>query len=141
MAKVTIPQILEALKASAGFYGIASQKLGISRQALWRRVRDNPELQECVDDLKELQLDLTESKLLQAIKGGEGWAICFHLKTKGKSRGYIESQHVHLDGGLTLGVAECKDRAIEARERLAEIRSERQQLALSEGAIEAELVQ
>ena len=35
-------------------------------------------------------LDNTESALYVAALRGEAWAVCFLLKTQGKSRGYVE---------------------------------------------------
>jgi hypothetical protein len=35
-------------------------------------------------------LDEAESQLGAAVRRGEGWAVCFLLKTRGRERGYVE---------------------------------------------------
>ena len=48
---------------------------------------------------REKMIDNVESKLYQKALEGEGWAVCFFLKTQGKRRGYIERQeHTGEDG-------------------------------------------
>ena len=42
-------------------------------------------------------LDYAESKLVENIGKGDTTAIIFTLKTKGKSRGYIERSEVHQE--------------------------------------------
>ena len=41
-------------------------------------------------------LDTSENKLLELIKQGNITAIIFHLKTKGRSRGYNESTQLEI---------------------------------------------
>lgn len=92
--KCTNDQIIEAVKQSAGFITTASQMLGITYQGLWKRINKSKKLMAIIDEIQETRLDLSESKLMEAIEHGEAWAICFHLKCKGKKRGYIERQEI-----------------------------------------------
>lgn len=64
--------------------------LGITRMTFynWRKNREG--LDEALSDVEESLLDFTESKLLEQIQEGNLTAIIFHLKTKGKNRGYVE---------------------------------------------------
>lgn len=64
--------------------------LGITRMTFynWRKNREG--LDEALAEVEESLLDFTESKLLEQIQYGNLTAIIFHLKTKGKNRGYVE---------------------------------------------------
>lgn len=94
--RVTDQKVIEALAASAGIIAHAAKKLGYERPWLHTRIKKSPKLMEAYDQIKETNLDLAESKLLQAINNGELIAIFFYLKCKGKSRGYIERGEVDL---------------------------------------------
>jgi hypothetical protein len=62
-----------------------------------------------IKEERERMTDVAEMALFDAIKEGEGWAVCFYLKTQGKERGYIERHeftgkdgeplHIHLSWG------------------------------------------
>lgn len=82
--------------------------VGVSRQAVSKFVRADPELSALVDAEKERVLDLVERSLVGAAIGGEAWAVCFYLKTQGKDRGYSERHEVTgKDGGpIEVEVAE-----------------------------------
>lgn len=64
--------------------------LGISRQVLYNWRKDRKSLDEALKDVEESLIDFTESKLMEQISDGNITAIIFHLKTKGKNRGYVE---------------------------------------------------
>lgn len=51
----------------------------------------SPELVRICKDAREGMIDHAVSSLYRAIIKGEAWAVCFFLKTQGKSRGYIEN--------------------------------------------------
>jgi len=96
--KVTLEHIEKALELSGGFQSHAAQKLGISVQALNKRIQKSKRLQDTLWAIKEKYLDMTESKLLSMIKAGEPSAIYFYLKTQGKHRGYIEQWRGEVSG-------------------------------------------
>lgn len=87
-------KIVEVYSKKAGNLSATATALGISRKTLYNWRRNNPDLEEILKDVDEALLDFTESKLLEAINEGNLTAIIFHLKTKGKSRGYIEGQEI-----------------------------------------------
>ncbi len=92
--KVTIEQIEQALISNGGWFTQAAKALGCSHQAISKRVQQSERLQRAVEDTKARYLDLAESKLVEAIKNGESWAICFYLKCQGRQRGYVEKAKV-----------------------------------------------
>lgn len=92
MARLMAAQIQKALCATGGLVASAAKKLGCTRQALYRRIQRNRNLQELIEQLREEALDEAESQLRRAVKRGEHWAITFLLKTLGRSRGYVERQ-------------------------------------------------
>lgn len=106
MAKqfTTIKQCEEAIHNSGGFVTEAARQLGISQPALSKRINSSERLKQAMAETRERYLDLAESRLISAIKGGESWAICFYLKCKGKERGYIERQQIdaNVTGDITI---------------------------------------
>ena len=68
--------------------------LGICRHTLdnWRQKSDK--LNEMMSEIEEKLIDYSESKLLEKISAGDLTAIIFHLKTKGKKRGYVEGVEI-----------------------------------------------
>ena len=69
--------------------------INIARQTYYDWLKDD-EFKQQVQELKESDLDFTESALRKLIKKGNVIATIFKLKTKGKDRGYIEKQEVEL---------------------------------------------
>ena len=67
------------------------KKIGISRRTYYKWCENNPEFKNLVNDELESLIDLAETKLQQNIMEGKEQSIFFFLKTKGKSRGYIET--------------------------------------------------
>ena len=70
--------------------------INIARQTYYDWLKDDDEFKQQVQELKESDLDFTESALRKLIKKGNVIATIFKLKTKGKDRGYIEKQEVEL---------------------------------------------
>jgi hypothetical protein len=101
--------MLEALEKHYGIVTYACKDVGISRVTHYDWLKEDPEYKAAVEDIDNVALDHTESKLHQLIegvwmetkpdKGGETIvyqvppnvsAVIYHLKTRGKKRGYIE---------------------------------------------------
>jgi len=96
MASVTNAKIIEALRESRGLVMVAARKLGISRQQIYRRIKDSDEVRAAIEEARDFTTDTAEAALFKKIAEGEAWAICFYLKTQGKDRGYVErQQHEH----------------------------------------------
>ncbi len=91
----------------------------MSRVTVYNWFKDKPQFKQAYDDIEESIIDLTESQLLNLIKGIPkfetdewgakkfvGWverpseaAIFFKLKTKAKNRGYVERSEVTGNNG------------------------------------------
>lgn len=63
---------------------------GISRQTYYNWIKEDWEFMQSVEDVFEESIDFAESSLMEQIKNGDTTATIFYLKTKGKSRGYVE---------------------------------------------------
>ena len=87
-------EIENGLRKANGYITIAAQLIGCDPSTVHRRVNASPALQQLVSDLTDRRLDTAELALDAAIGRGEGWAVCFFLKTMGKKRGYVERQEV-----------------------------------------------
>ena len=94
MAKLSTETIKAALVENLGLCYAAARHLGVAPSTIFRRVQKHPELAELVKDARELRLDEAEGALMAAVRRGEGWAVCFFLKTQGRSRGYSERLEV-----------------------------------------------
>lgn len=64
--------------------------VGISRTTFYNWCSEDKEFDKAVSDAFEETLDLVEGELLRQIVRGNVTATIFFLKTKGKSRGYVE---------------------------------------------------
>ncbi len=91
--------MLEALRASLGVVTPALEKAGVGRKTYYQWLQDDPEFKAETMDFEEVALDYSESRLHKLIREENPTAIIFHLKTKGKKRGYIERQEVEAMGG------------------------------------------
>ena len=91
---------------------LSAQLLGISRQALHKRIFDNEDLKEFHKEMMAENIEYVEDKLFKLIKQNNPAAIMFYLKCKG---GYREKQEIsHKNGDKTsdnvLVVPEIKEK-------------------------------
>jgi len=106
-----------ALKKSRGIVTEASKAARVSRNTHYRWVNEDPEYAKAVDEANEMALDFVEGKLFELINGVKAISndggvyevlpdkscIIFYLKTKGKSRGYIERQEM-MNGEVVIEI-------------------------------------
>ena len=90
--------MLESLEKSLGVVTTACKQAGIGRTIYYEWLKGDPEFKEKVEDLQNVTLDFAESQLHKQIKDGNTSATIFYLKTKGKSRGYVERQELKMTG-------------------------------------------
>ncbi|MBW2707852.1 MAG: hypothetical protein JRD04_00975 [Deltaproteobacteria bacterium] len=93
-AKKTLKEILAAFEAQAGNVSETCRSIGISRTTFYRKFDNSSTFKQGVLDLKESLIDRAESALIRKIDSGDLGAICFLLKCKGKSRGWVESPRI-----------------------------------------------
>ena len=88
--KMTKRVIVEQLRKFRGNISAVARSLGVTRQAVAYRIERDDRLKREVIAAREARLDDAESSLDRAVLEGEGWAVCFFLKTQGRGRGYVE---------------------------------------------------
>jgi len=93
-------QFLVAYQAKACNISQACTAVDIGRSTFYDWLTSDPLFASAVKDLDEAMLDWAESLLKKGMREGNATLIIFFLKTKGKSRGYIE----RVDVGGQLGV-------------------------------------
>lgn len=79
-----------ALEQSLGIVSTAAKAAGISRDTHYHWYNTDENYKNEVESLSDIALDYAESHLFKAIGNGNITAVIFYLKTKGRSRGYIE---------------------------------------------------
>lgn len=101
--------LLEALRKNLGIVSRACEQAKLNRCQFYKWVRDDSEFRAQVEDVEQIALDFVESQHYKLIKKGNPASVIFHLKTKGKSRGYIEKTEIEHSGGLELDVTRLTD--------------------------------
>jgi hypothetical protein len=91
--------MLEALEKSLGVVTTACKKAGVGRTIHYEWLKNDPEYKAAVQDIQDITLDFAESQLHKQIQDGNTTATIFFLKTKGKQRGYVESQDINITQG------------------------------------------
>lgn len=86
--------LLDALEHSLGVVTSACKACNISRESFYRYIEQDPEFAASVKAMDNVALDFAEGSLHQQIKAGVPASTIFYLKTKGRSRGYIERQEI-----------------------------------------------
>lgn len=121
--------MLESIEKTLGVITQAAKLAGITRQAHYQWMQQDPEYKAAVESITEVSLDFAESKLFELMQGAFSQtvtrdgeivnikdapntsAIIFYLKTKGKHRGYVErteqaidlkSINITIDGGVNI---------------------------------------
>jgi hypothetical protein len=105
LAKTNIKKkaMLEALQQTLGVVTPACEIVGISRITHYEWMKTDENYKKSVDDIANIAIDFAESKLYSQIKNGDTTATIFYLKTKGKTRGYIErTEFDHTTNGKEL---------------------------------------
>jgi hypothetical protein len=87
-------QVIDAIRRHHGMLTFAATALRCNRETIRNYAKRYPEIAEALREEREKTLDLAELALYNAILAGEPWAICFYLKTQGRSRGYTERREV-----------------------------------------------
>lgn len=88
--------LLDALEKSLGIVTAACKSVGINRTTFYKYYNQDEEFKQAVDDIENIAIDVAETSLMRQIKEGNTTATIFYLKTKGKRRGYVESQNFDI---------------------------------------------
>lgn len=88
--------MLTALERSLGVVSSACKQVGISRWTHYDWLKKDDDYAKEVNAINEHAVDFVESNLYKLIKNGNASATIFFLKTKGKKRGYIETQELQV---------------------------------------------
>jgi len=87
-------RLIEALENSLGVVTDACRIAEVSRVTFYDYYKNDSEFKKQVDDISNIAVDYAETELYKRIKSGDTTAIIFYLKTRGKSRGYIEKSEI-----------------------------------------------
>lgn len=93
---ITEELLAKALKATNGRLYHAGQMLNISGSAVLQRIDKSPYLQQVREEALQTRLDAYEKALDELAEEKNLGAICFGLKTLGKSRGYTEHVPIYV---------------------------------------------
>jgi hypothetical protein len=104
MRAITTTDIEPLISELNGNVAAMARRLRCSRGAIQRRIDRSPALLTALEDARESMIDNTESALYKKILDGDTTAIIFFLKTRGKSRGYVERQEVTGKDGEEVGL-------------------------------------
>lgn len=83
---------------------VAAKRLQISDQAVRQRIAKSSVLQQVLVDAREAMKDTAELSLYNRILAGDGWAVCFYLKTQARDRGYVERTEIGNAPGESFAV-------------------------------------
>lgn len=88
--------MLATLEKHLGIVSTACEAVNISRVTHYRWMKEDAEYAESVRLIAERAIDYAESHLYKLIEAGNPAATIFFLKTKGKSRGFVEKQEIEV---------------------------------------------
>jgi hypothetical protein len=102
--KLKLQQVVEALRMAQGMVYVAADRLGVQPKTIYNYAKRHATVREAIENARGRFLDTGEIALQQAVLRGEGWAVCFLLKTLGKHRGYVERHELdqQISGGDSL---------------------------------------
>ncbi len=89
-ARPSDDDIAAALELHDGNVSRVAGVFGSPRTTISSRIRRSARLRQILEDTRESLVDEAVGSLKKAVIDGQGWAVCFTLKTQGKDRGYLE---------------------------------------------------
>ena len=96
-------QMIAVITEMGGNVSACARRFKTDRHVMERYIAKHAETRQAVKDQREAMLDTAESVLGNRVLAGEGWAVCFLLKTQGKHRGYVERQEITgVEGGAAI---------------------------------------
>jgi hypothetical protein len=115
------------LQGKAGNITRACEAVGVSRRTYYDWIDRDEDFAAACEDVQEGLIDFAESKLQENIADNSNQAIIFFLKTKGKSRGYVERQEISGPDGkplelvntITINLAVLSTKELEQLQKIA----------------------
>ena len=92
--KFTTKQMIDAVRDAEGNLSDAARILGCHRSTVHNYVNRYSTVKQAYEEENEKFIDEAQGQLRKHVKRGSLPAVMFVLKTKGKSRGYVERQEV-----------------------------------------------
>ena len=89
-------KLLEALEQSLGVVTTACKKVGLNRTTYYEYYKKDDKFKEACDSVLNVALDYAESSLFKQMKNGVPASTIFYLKTKGRGRGYVDTQDIEI---------------------------------------------
>lgn len=97
-------QMIKALVESLGIVTEAAKASGVDRTLHYAWLRNDAQYKAAVDDIFEQSVDFSENKLFECIKNCNVQAIMFHLRYRGKQRGYTDSLKIEHSGDISVDI-------------------------------------
>lgn len=94
MRQLKKSEIIKAIRRASGNLTVAARALGCSRSTIYNRMGKDEEIKEVYEEQRETTLDAVEDSLVRLALDGNVTACIFLLKTRGRDRGYTESQEL-----------------------------------------------
>lgn len=117
--------LIEKMRKTLGNITASCEAAQIARTTYYDWYEKDPKFRAAIDAIAESCIDFAESSLMQQIKDGNPTSTIFYLKTKGKKRGYIETQELTGKDGKELIPAQMTDADIQKEiERIRKSRNE-----------------
>lgn len=95
---ITKAQLKAALKSAAGIPAVAAEKLGTSRQNIYQRIANSPEIQEWIAEIEQSITDQAEAVVVMAMQERQPNSVKptrdavntsrWWLERKGRDRGF-----------------------------------------------------
>jgi len=98
----SIDLLREVVERNAGIGTLIAKACGVDPSTVLRWRKKSGKVEAMFQAVKEMNLDLAESKVMQAIQAGKTAECLFFLKCHGKSRGWIERQEIEQIGPSTV---------------------------------------
>ena len=86
--------LIDAMESCHGIVSDACKSVDVSRVTYYKYLKEDEEFKKSIDEIEGVVIDFVEGKLFKLIEKGDVAATLFYLKTKGKSRGYVERSEV-----------------------------------------------
>lgn len=92
--KATLKRCAAMLRKHHGKPCVAAKELGMSHQAMYQRIHAHPELEEVVEEAKEMYdeqvMELAKTALIENLKANDQRAVEFVLECRGKDQGWVK---------------------------------------------------